>query len=357
MRLHLPAVPGQPQTKRNSTEAFTNKVVRFAEMMVPRGHEVFIYGDPRADTKATEHVPCYPFSDPQPFTAAAWEPFNEAAAREIEKRAEPGDILALIGGNCQASLAARLPHLRVVEFGIGYPGSFAPFRVFESYAWANSTYGKEVVGGIGNIDPPFYDAVIPGYFNPDEFPERGDDMGYLLFVGRLIERKGVEIAVEVARRLGMTILLAGEGDYKPTSKFVHYIGTVEPDERAELMSGASCLLAPTTYSEPFGNIVPEAHLSGGCPTVTTDFGAFTETNPHGVTGYRARTMGEFVKATLMAQSLDRQAIRQRAVANYSYGAIAPKYEAYFDQLETLFTPEGFYTGWEGISTTHRYGTL
>lgn len=357
MRFHLPAVPGQPQTKANSTEAFTNKVVRFAEMMVPRGHEVLIYGDPRADTKATEYVPCYPFSDPQPFTAEAWEPFNEAAAREIEKRAEPGDVLALIGGSCQAPLAAKLPHLRVVEFGIGYPGSFAPFRVFESYAWANSTYGKEVVGGIGNIDPPFYDAVIPGYFNPDEFPEQGDDMGYLLFVGRLIERKGVEIAVEVARRLGMTILLAGEGDYKPTGKFVHYIGTVEPDERAELMSGASCLIAPTTYSEPFGNIVPEAHLSGGCPTVTTDFGAFTETNPHGVTGYRARTMGEFVKATLMAQSLDRQAIRQRAVANYSYGAIAPKYEAYFDQLETLFTPEGFYTGWEGISTTHRYGTL
>lgn len=357
MRFHLPAVPGQPQTKRNSTEAFTNKVVRFAEMMVPRGHEVVIYGDPREETEANEYVPCYPLTDPPPFTAEAWSRYNKAAGREIAKRAEPGDVLALIGGVCQAPLAARFPELWTVEFGIGYPGSFAPYRVFESYAWANSTYGKEVAGGIGNINPPFYDAVIPGYFNASEFPEESDDMGYLLFVGRLIERKGVEIAVEVARRLGMTILLAGEGDYRPPGRHVHYIGTVEPDERAELMSGASCLLAPTTYSEPFGNIVPEAHLSGGCPTVTTDFGAFTETNPHGVTGYRARTIGEFVKATLMAQGLDRKAIRERAVANYSYEAIAPKYEAYFDQLTTLATPEGFYSGWEGISTTHRYGTL
>lgn len=357
MRFHLPALPGQPQTKTNSTEAFTNKVVRFAEMMVPRGHEVLIYGDPCSDTEATEYVPCYPESDPKPFTAQDWQPFNRAAIAAIRERSEPGDILAIIGGTCHAPIAHALPELIPVEFGIGYPGSFAPYRVFESYAWANSTYGREAEGGIGAIDPPFYDAVIPGYFNPDEFPESGEDGGYLLFVGRLIERKGIEIAVEVARRLDKTILLAGQGDYRPEYEKAEYIGVVEPDERATLMANASCLIAPTTYSEPFGNIVPEAHLSGGCPTITTDFGAFPETNPHGVTGYRARTMGEFVEAVRMAQDSDRKAIRKRAVANYSYEAIAPKYEAYFDQLKTLFTPEGFYTSWEGISTTHRYGTV
>lgn len=355
MRLHLPALPGQPALRGNQVCAFTGKVVRFAEMMAPRGHEVLIYGDPREDTVANEYVPCYPQTKPPAFTAEGWQPFNERAAEEIAKRSEPGDILALIGGVCQAPLAAMLPELIPVEFGIGYPGSFAPYRVFESYAWMNATYGREAEGGIGAIDPGFYDAVIPGYFDPADFPLEREDMGYLLFVGRLIERKGIEIAVETAKRVGMPILLAGEGDYRPGNPYTQYIGNIPPAERNKLMAGASALLAPTTYSEPFGNIVPEAGMNG-CPVITTDFGAFPETVVHGKTGYRCRTMGEFTKAVELCHGLDSDFIRANTQANYGYDAIAPKYEAYFDQLTTLDS-DGFYTGWQGLTQTHRYGRL
>lgn len=276
-----------------------------------------------------------------------------AAHEAILERQEPGDVLAIIGGVCQSPLVGSLDDIWPVEFGIGYPGSFAPFRIFESYAWMNATYGREA-DTLGHMNPPFYDAVIPGYFDTSEFQTEREDMGYLLYVGRLIERKGIAVAVAVARKLGMTLLLAGEGDYRPEYELAEYLGVVSIQRRNELMAGATALIAPTIYSEPFGNIVPEAHLNG-CPTVTTDFGAFPETNLHGVTGFRARTLGEFCDAINRCSTLDSAQIRQFAQANYSYEAIRPKYRAYFDQLLTL-TEEGWFSDWSGLST-HRYGPL
>ncbi len=350
MRIHLPALPGQPVTKANSTCAFTNKVVRFPEMM--EGIEVIVYGDPRHDD-LPNYVACYDEQEPPEFTEEGWAESNKLATAEIRERAEPGDLLALPGGLCQAELVRELPELTAFELGIGYPGSMhSVHRVFESYAWMNMTYGKEADGGIGNVNPSFYDAVIPGYFDPSEFPDDRDDMGYLLYVGRLIDRKGVAIAVDVARELGLPILLAGSGDCRPDYDMAEYIGPVLPEERNDLMAGATALLAPTTYAEPFGNIVPEAHLNG-CPTVTTDFGAFPETNVHGLTGFRARTFGEFCDAVERCSELDSGQIRAHAIANHSYNAIRPRYTAYFEQLQTL-TGKGWYEKWSGLEHS-RYG--
>lgn len=61
------------------------------------------------------------------------------------------------------------------------------------------TYGK-----IDRIDNGrFFDAVIPNYWNLDDFivDRTNTTEPYLLFIGRMIERKGVAIAVEVAKRL------------------------------------------------------------------------------------------------------------------------------------------------------------
>lgn len=350
MRVHLPALPGQPVTKANSTCAFTNKVVRFPEMM--EGTEVTIYGDPRHDD-IPGYVPCYREQEPPPFTVDGWTESNRRAIEAIRANSEDGDFLALPGGICQAPVPAALPNLHAFELGIGYAGSMRWVnRVFESYAWMNASYGFES-DGIGAINPPFYDAVIPGYFDPSEFETERDDMGYLLYVGRLIERKGVSIAVETAKRLGMLLLLAGDGDYRPEYELAEYLGVVSIQQRNALMAGATALLAPTIYSEPFGNIVPEAHLNG-CPTVTTDFGAFPETNIHGFTGYRARTLGEFCDAVERCSLLDSDAIKSHALTNYSYDAIRPKYQAYFDQLATL-NGEGWFSDWSGLES-HRYGT-
>ncbi len=199
---------------------------------------------------------------------------------EIKKRGTARDFVCIIGGNCQRVLEEQLPQT-VVEFGIGYEGSFAKFRVFESYAWMHYTYGK-----IDRIDNGrFFDAVIPNYWDLDDFktPAREEaPEPYIFFIGRMIERKGVAIAVEVAKRLGMRIKLAGQGlEHIGENKYqgsgfqldyegIEYLGSVGVRERADLLAHADVVMVPTTYLEPFGGVVIEAMLAG-TPAITTDF--------------------------------------------------------------------------------------
>ena len=246
-----------------------------------------------------------------------------------------------MGGHCQASLVASLPAMYPVEYGIGYGGCFAPYKVFESYAWMHTCYGQQ--RGSNAADGSFYDAVIPAYFEPEDFPENTGGGDYLLYVGRLTQRKGIEIVTETAKRLGMPLKLAGAGDWVP--EYGEALGNVKPVERGELMAGAKALICPTIYVEPFGCIAVEAQLCG-TPVISTDWGAFTETVRQGISGWRCRRLGEFMWAVENADTLDKAAIRQHAQATWSLEAVAPRYDHYFRHLKTL---EG--DGWYADSLT------
>jgi glycosyltransferase involved in cell wall biosynthesis len=106
----------------------------------------------------------------------------------------------------------------VVEAGVGYRHSWAKYRVFVSYAWMHFHYGQEGKHA-GNS---WYDVVIPNEIDPALFDFRPQDKtGELLFMGRLNDDKGVALAIDVARRVGlmfeeyyqMLLDLAGDGWY------------------------------------------------------------------------------------------------------------------------------------------------
>jgi glycosyltransferase involved in cell wall biosynthesis len=346
MRFHLVSLPHTETIPGYEWCAFTNKVIKFADMMTGRGHEVFLYAGFRNSAKCTEHVNCAMHKpstrmNVPEFDAASplFATFNSRAITEIDKRIQPRDFVCLIGGRAQEPIAQAFPAHQVVEFGIGYAGVIpGVHHVWESYAWMHTVYGA-MAGSGERADGLFYDEVIPGYFDPDEFHTDTPDGGYLLFVGRLIGRKGVQIALDTATACGMPLKVAGVGDFE-LPDWVDYRGLVEPGERATLMSGARAVLMPTTYIEPFGNVAIEAQMCG-TPVITTDWGAFVETIEDGVTGFRCRTLREFVRAVNAAPSLNPERIRQRAVEKYSTDAIGPRYERYFKRLSTLWG-DGWY---------------
>jgi glycosyltransferase involved in cell wall biosynthesis len=133
-----------------------------------------------------------------------------------------------------------------------------------------------------------------------------------------------------------------------------YLGVVtNPIEKAKLIGEASAVLVNTQYIGPFEGVHIEAALCG-TPVITTDWGVFTETVMHGVTGYRTRTLGEAVWAANNLDKLDPQTIHNYAVANFSTTRVAELYQAYFEQLETL-NNDGWYSDWDkGISKYERY---
>lgn len=317
-------------------------------MMTNLGHEVYLYGGEYNSAPVKEHIQCISEAERleslngNHYTTASfdnslphWVKYNNKVILELAKRIEQKDFICLIGGYAQKPVADFFPNHMTVEFGIGYPGSFAKYRVFESYAWMHSIYSQGKVAS--EVDGRFFDTVIPGYLEPHMFPLQENKEDYYLFIGRLIERKGYRIAQEVCEALGKRLILAGAG---PQDGYGEFVGAVGPEERAKLMGGAIAVFAPTIYIEPFGNIVPEAHFCG-TPTITTDWGAFTETNINGVTGYRCRTLDEFCKAAEDVKSLDPKTIYETAKNKYSLEAIAPQYDKYFLRLLTLWD-KGWY---------------
>lgn len=352
MRMHVCALPHTNTTKSYISCAYTAKVINFCRMMKERGHTVFLYGGEQNEALCDEHIVVVSEADraahvgKEHFTSASfdytlpfWRNANQRIADAIKARAQQKDFICIIGGYAQKQIADSLPHMMAVEFGVGYGGSFSKYRVFESYAWMHLCYGSAKGGDPHGVDGNWWDTVIPGYLDPEQFPFSEGKDDYYLFIGRLIDRKGYRIAADVCFDIGAKLIVAGQGT-PPLG--TEYVGVVGPEERGRLMSRAKAVFVPTIYIEPFGNVNVEAQACG-TPVITTDWGAFTETVEDGVTGFRCRTFGEFKRAALAAPSLDPKAIRDRAVAKYSLETIGKKYEEYFARLLHLWE-DGWYEG-------------
>ena len=352
MRFHVTALPHTNTTTDYLACAYTAKVINFCRMMKDRGHTVFLYGGEQNEAPCDEHIVCVSEADraahvgSQHFTSASfdynlpfWTNANATMAAEITKRAHPQEFICVIGGYAQKQIADALPHMLTVEFGVGYGGTFTKYRVFESYAWMHICYGAASPYSPHAIDGHWWDVVIPGYLDPAMFPFRANKGDYFLFVGRLVDRKGYNIAAEVCADLGVKLVVAGQGTPPPNCE---YVGVVGPEERGRLMAGAKALFVPTLYIEPFGNVNIEAQACG-TPVITTDWGAFTETVIDGVTGFRCRTFGEFKRAAQRVGELDPEAIASRIEATYGLDAIGKRYENYFERLSHLWV-DGWYEG-------------
>lgn len=373
-------VIGRPWTKTNKTYcacAFTQKVLNFCKMMHEAGHHVTHYGAEGSTPQCSEHVNVittdeqyrfFGIPDPQKIDSVSYDPneiywkiFNSRTASEILTRHQERDFVCIIDGGANRPIADLLNtcKLHVVEYGIGYSNRFAPFQVFESYSHMHSMYRLDHHDPDGN----FYHAVIPNYFDPNDFPEGKGDQNYYLFLGRLIPRKGVNIAVKTTQEINAELWIAGQGGIQTEigiiktdfgeihGKHIKYLGHVNTQKRAEIIGNAIAVFCPTMYIEPFGGVNVEAQLCG-TPVITTDWGAFPETVEHGKTGYRCRTLEQFVWAAKNVHSLDRNYIRKRAMEKYSLNKVQSMYEEYFSMLYDLW--DG---GWDTLKSRNNLDWL
>lgn len=360
MRFHALGVQHTITSKEYIACAFTQKVLKFCDMMKKRGHTVIHYGHEDSDVECTEHVTVlsrdvynrvYGEHD---FRSKlfkfdqgdeAYSTFNANAIREINARKEPGDfLLAFWGSGHQSICQGAGDGMCVVEPGIGYPyGHFAEYKVFESYAIYHSFTKLDRVAHCVGIDTWSKEAIIPNYFDVEDFvdqvvpaKDRGD---YFLFVGRIGCAKGVDHAIRMTERLGVRLLVAGQnaeggltevGMYPPPPH-VEIVGHVDVEKRKVLMANAKAVVCMSMFTEPFCGVHVEAMMSG-TPIITADWGAFTEFNIHGVTGFRCRTLDQMVEAGRRIHEIDPMACRKWAFDNFSTPVVAKKYEDFFDSI-------------------------
>jgi glycosyltransferase involved in cell wall biosynthesis len=165
------------------------------------------------------------------------------------------------------------------------------------------------------------------------FPFGTGDGGYLLFLGRMIKDKGPAEAIEVARRAGLPLILAGPAEkgfdenVAPLvdGRDVTYVGRVDAHERNRLLAGAAALVYPLLYGEPFGLVLVEA-MACGTPVVGTQVGAVPEVVDDGITGFLAPTWEGMADLVPRAMELDRRAIRERAIERFDYKRMVDDHE-------------------------------
>ena len=188
-----------------------------------------------------------------------------------------------------------------------------------------------------------YIATVYHGIDLENFTFRPDPGEYLLFFGRIHHDKGAREAIEIARRCGMKLLMAGiiqdhayyEREVKPylDDRNIVYLGSVGPEERDRLLGGAYALLHPINFNEPFGLSVVEA-MACGTPVIAFPRGSMPELIEHGVNGLLVSGIEEAVSAVKKADSLDRRRCRQIVEQRFSAERMVDDYiEVYRKILE------------------------
>jgi glycosyltransferase involved in cell wall biosynthesis len=208
------------------------------------------------------------------------------------------------------------------------------------------------MAAVGNCRQDNYEVVIPNYFDKEDFEYKEEKEDYFLYLGRVYSGKGVDIAIDATKRAGVKLVIAGqkeEGYQLPDH--VEYVGYADVPTRKRLMANAKASFIPSQYVEPFGGVQVENLLSG-TPTITSDWGSFTENNLHGITGFRCRTMGDYVDAIKNIDEIHPEDC-WRFGLNFTLNSIAPMYEKYFQDVLDVYTGDGWYSEGNGIDAMYR----
>ena len=163
-----------------------------------------------------------------------------------------------------------------------------------------------------------YIATIYHGIPVEEFPFCEEPGDYLLFFGRIHHDKGVYEAIQMAREVGMPLIIAGivqdeayfDSQVAPyvDGKEVEYIGVVGPERRGEVLGQARALVHLINFGEPFGLSVVEA-MACGTPVVAMRRGAMPELIRDGETGFLVDSLEEAVKRVRQLDSIRRRQCR------------------------------------------------
>ncbi len=172
---------------------------------------------------------------------------------------------------------------------------------------------------------------------------RRDAGGYLVFLGRISPEKRPDRAIEIAKRSGMPLKIAAKVDMADRDYFastiqpmldhplIEFLGEIDDAGKAELLAGASALLFPIDWPEPFGLVMIEA-MACGTPVIAFAQGSVPEVIDQGVSGMIVSSLEEAVEAVRQIHRLDRRAVRDSFEMRFTSGRMAADYIETFHGL-------------------------
>jgi len=172
----------------------------------------------------------------------------------------------------------------------------------------------------------------------------------LVFLSRVEEIKGAHWAIDIARRTGQRLVIAGnhsdsgpEGTYWKTRiqpelgrNGIEYVGPVDDTQKDKLLGAAKAMVVPIRWNEPFGIVFAES-LACGTPVISCPTGALPEIVRPGIEGFLIESVEEGCAAVARLGSIDRAACRRRAVEHFSAESVVARYVDLYTRLVARMT--------------------
>ena len=311
-----------------------NIVSLLTEQLVSMGIEVTLFATGDSITAGELAWVCErPYSEDTGIDPKAWECLHIA---ELFKRADEFDLIHNHFDFLPLSYSG-LTHTPIVTTIHGF-SSPAILPVYKEY---NDSAYYVAISEADKSPELDYIATIHHGINLEQFPFRGEADDYLLFFGRIHPDKGVHEAVEVARKTGKRLIIAGivqdEVYFKDKiephidGSMVEYIGSVGPEKRQAIMGGALALLHLIHFDEPFGLSVVEC-MACGTPVVAFGRGSMPELINHGRTGFIVDDIDAAVKVVNRIDTIDRRLCREEVEKRFTCQRMAHEYVGVYHQI-------------------------
>ncbi len=224
---------------------------------------------------------------------------------------------------------------------------FSDPDILRVYHEHKDTYYVSISDSDRDKDLPYLATVYNGIdLSNITFRETAGDK--LVFLGRIHNDKGAHLAIDVAKRCGRDLIIAGiiqdQGYFdtliKPhiNDSSIQYIGPVNPVQRDVLFKETYGIIHLNLIPERFGLVLAES-MAAGVPVIAMDLGSCREVIADKQTGYLVNGVDEAVEAVGKIDSIDRKKCRQRVEENFTIDKMVEGYEKVYEEI---FRREGKY---------------
>jgi len=318
----------------------TERVVAWlVDELVELGHDVTLFASGDSRTRA-RLVPVWPralrLGRPRADPIAALA----VSLETIAAHASEFDVIHIHTDWLHLPLLSRLgvPFLSSPHGRLDLPGFSDVVRRFPDAPFTSISNNQREPLPEANWLGTVYHGLPDDYLRPSFEPG-----SYLAFLGRLTAEKGPEVAMRIARAVGMPLHIAakvprGERNYFHSTiepqidgESVRLIGEVDDRGKQPFLAGAAALLFPIDWPEPFGLVMIEA-MACGTPVIAFRSGSVPEVIDHGVSGFVVEGEAEAIAALGRLDELDRRTIRRQFERRFTARRMADQYVQHYRTL-------------------------
>ncbi len=304
------------------------------EGLVARGYDVTLFATGDSETSGKLQAVCpQGYEEDRSMIPKVWEALHIS---ELFDHADGFDIIhnhfdflpLTYSGLTQTPVVTTI-------HGFSSPGILPVYRKYNRRVFYVSISDANRAPELDYIKTIYHGIDI----NQFDFQSESDD--YLLFFGRIHPDKGAKEAIDIAQACNKRLILAGiiQDDHY-YQQYVHphldnhqivYVGSVGPVQRSQLLGGASALLHPIGFDEPFGLSVVEA-MACGTPVIAFNRGSMPELIEHGKNGFLVSGCQEAIEHVDRIKTLNRADCRRVVEDRFTSDKMIEQYCEVFLQM-------------------------